>query len=80
MLVDAYSIAILFIQNESVNIGETGRRLITADEVMRMGEDADGNPDEQIVFIRNKKPLRCGLLKYYRRFDYVQIADKNPFM
>ena len=61
--------------NTSRNRGETGRRLITLDEVTQMKADEEGNPDEQIVFIRNQKPLRCGLLKFYRRQDYIDKSD-----
>lgn len=49
----------------------TGRALLTPDEVMRLGVDANGVPDEQLVFVRNQWPLRCGMAKHFRRTDLV---------
>lgn len=43
------------------------RLLMTADEIMRMQVDARGLPDEQIILLRGRPPLRTGLAKYYRR-------------
>ena len=44
-----------------------GRALMLPEEVMQMRTDAAGVPDEQIVFVRGLKPIRCGMAKYYRR-------------
>ena len=62
-------------QNKSSNISEAGRRLVTLDEVIQMETDDDGVPDEQIIFIRNQKPIRCGVLKYHRREDYNKKSN-----
>lgn len=62
-------------QNKSSNISEAGRRLITLDEVTQMQTDDAGVPDEQIIFVRNQKPIKCGVLKYHRREDYSSKAN-----
>ena len=46
---------------------------------MTLALDEDGVPDEQILFVRGRKPLRCGLAKYHRRPELAVLADANPF-
>ena len=50
-----------------------GRALMLPEEIIQMRTDGNGVPDEQIVFVRGMKPIRCGMAKYYRRND-VGIA------
>ena len=65
--------------NSGQNVQGTKAALITPDELMTMALDAAGIPDEQIVFIRGRKPLRCGMAKYYRRPEMAELTQDNPF-
>ncbi len=59
-------------QNQSL----VARDLLTTDEIMRLAVDVNGVPDEQIVFMRNRPPLRCGLAKYYRRPSWSSLVHR----
>jgi type IV secretion system protein VirD4 len=60
------------------SIGETGRPLLTPDQVMRMAVDAAGVAEEQLIFDRGQYPLRCGVAKYYRRAEWKAVAARAP--
>lgn len=53
---------------------EQRRRLITPDEILQ-----DMRTDEQIVFVRGRKPLRCGRALYFRRPEMVSAVAENRF-
>ena len=55
------------------NVSETGRALMTPDEVMHMG------PDEELLFVRGVRPIRAEKLPYFRSTMSEQ-ADPNPMM
>ncbi|GAA4875914.1 type IV secretory system conjugative DNA transfer family protein [Ferrimonas pelagia] len=57
---------------DSTSFQAIARPLLTPEEVMTMTVDEDGNPDEQIVFVRSQPPLRCGMAKHYRRKEFKQ--------
>jgi len=59
---------------ESENRSEQRRRLITPDEILQ-----DMRTDEQIVFVRGRKPLRCGRAIYFRRPEMLALVDGNRF-
>jgi type IV secretion system protein VirD4 len=59
---------------KSRNQSLVGRELLTPDEIMRLAVDEQGVPDEQVVFMRNRPPLRCGLAKYYRRQEWANVV------
>ena len=61
-------------RNESETRAESRRRLITADEILH-----DMRTDDQIVFLRGLKPLRCGRAIYFRRPDMASAVGANPF-
>lgn len=61
-------------KNESETRSEQRRRLITADEIMQ-----DMRTDEQIVFIRGRRPLRCGRAVYFRRPEMASMVASNRF-
>ncbi|OEU71020.1 MAG: hypothetical protein BA863_07690 [Desulfovibrio sp. S3730MH75] len=61
----------------NVSYQSMGRELMTPDEIMNMKVDAEGNPDEQLVFVRNQPPLRCGMAKYYRRVEWAKYNGRN---
>ncbi|MFH4665787.1 type IV secretory system conjugative DNA transfer family protein [Vibrio cidicii] len=50
--------------------------LMTPDEIMNMAVDKDGTPDEQLVFVRNREPLRCGMAKYFRRPEFNELVTR----
>ncbi|MEK9986132.1 MAG: type IV secretory system conjugative DNA transfer family protein, partial [Opitutae bacterium] len=53
----------------------TGRRLMTPNEIMTMRLDENGIPDEQLMFIRGRPPLKCGMAKYFRRTDLNGLVN-----
>ncbi len=57
----------------------TRTALVPPDEIMSLMVDDDGNPEEQLLFVRGRRPLRCGLAKYYRRKEMAGLFDDNPF-
>ena len=61
----------------SEQLSERGRRLATVSEIL-----ADARADEQFVFVRGRKPLRCGRAIYFRRPDMAAwsptIASPRP--
>ncbi len=59
----------------STSRNKTARALMTPDEIMRMSADANGTPDEQLVFLRGQPPLRCGMAKWYRRQEWREILE-----
>lgn len=61
-------------KNESATRSEQRRRLITADEVVQ-----DMRTDEQIVFVRGRKPLRCGRAIYFRRPGMAGQVEDSRF-
>jgi type IV secretion system protein VirD4 len=54
-----------------------GRPLMTPDEIMRMRVDKDGVPNEQLVFVRGRRPLRCGMAKWYRREEFGALVSNK---
>lgn len=58
----------------SEQISERGRRLTTVSEIL-----ADTRADEQFVFVRGRKPLRCGRAIYFRRPEMVAQVARNRF-
>ncbi len=58
----------------SEQLSERGRRLATVSEIL-----ADARADEQFVFVRGRKPLRCGRAIYFRRPDMVDLVAANRF-
>jgi hypothetical protein len=61
------------------NIQGTRTALISPDEIMSLMVDAKGVPEEQLLFIRGRRPLRCGLPKYYRRKEMAGLVAGNPY-
>ena len=61
-------------KNESATRSEQRRRLITADEIVQ-----DMRTDEQIVFVRGRKLLRCGRAIYFRRADLLGQVESSRF-
>jgi len=62
-------------RNNSTSEQSIGRELMTVDEIMRMTVDEQGVPDEQIILVRNRPPIRCGLAKWYRRKDFTGMIN-----
>ena len=58
--------------NESYSLQK--RALIKPDEITQ-----SMHADEQIIFVKQERPLRCGRAIYFRRPDMVQQADANRF-
>ncbi|MCI5141136.1 MAG: type IV secretory system conjugative DNA transfer family protein [Candidatus Electrothrix sp. ATG1] len=56
----------------SNQVGFIGRRLITPDEVMRLRED------EQIIFMKGMKPIRCILQPYYTNDQAEKDSEIAP--
>ena len=61
-------------RNATETRSESRRRLITADEILH-----DMRADDQIVFLRGLKPLRCGRAIYFRRPAMGAAVAVNPF-
>ena len=59
---------------ESETRSEQRRRLITPDEILQ-----DMRTDEQVVFVRGRKPLRCGRAIYFRRPGMIKAVAENRF-
>jgi len=59
----------------NLNRQHIGRNLMTPGEILNMAVDENGDPDEQIVIIRNHPPLRCGMAKWYRRREWKDVLD-----
>lgn len=64
--------------SDNYNQQYLARKLLTPAEVMRLGVDAEGVPDEQLVFVRGRAPLRCGMAKWYRRPDLKAMIEGVP--
>ena len=60
--------------SESATRSEQRRRLITPDEILQ-----DMRTDEQIVFVRGRRPLRCGRAIYFRRPEMLAQVGANRF-
>jgi type IV secretion system protein VirD4 len=60
--------------SESATRSEQRRRLITPDEILQ-----DMRTDEQIVFVRGRRPLRCGRAIYFRRPEMLAQVGPNRF-
>ena len=60
--------------SESATRSEQRRRLITPDEILQ-----DMRTDEQIVFVRGRRPLRCGRAIYFRRPEMATRVDPTRF-
>ena len=58
----------------SEQLSERGRPLAMVSEIL-----ADARADEQFVFVRGRKPLRCGRAIYFRRPDMVGLVAANQF-
>lgn len=61
-------------KNESATRSEQRRRLLTPDEIVQ-----DMRTDEQIVFVRGKRPLRCGRAVFFRRPSMACQVDESRF-
>lgn len=59
-------------ENFSSQVGFVGRRLITPDEAMRLRED------EQIIFMKGMKPIRCILQPYYTNDQAKKDSEIAP--
>jgi len=62
---------------KSRNQAMVARELLTPDEILRLAVDRNGVPDEQILFLRNQPPLRCGLPKFYRRAEFASLVRQE---
>ena len=60
--------------SESETRSEQRRRLITPDEILQ-----DMRTDDQIVFVRGRRPLRCGRAIYFRRAEMAGMVDPTRF-
>ena len=61
-------------RGRSENRSEIRRALIKPDEILQ-----DTRTDEAFVFVRGRKPLRCGRAIYFRRPDMVAAVDTHHF-
>lgn len=59
-------------QSAAQTTAEKGRRLLTADEILRLPHD------EQLLFIRGVAPIRARKLNYLRDIEFTGLADENP--
>lgn len=59
-------------QSAAHTVAEKGRRLLTADEVMRLPAD------QQLLFIRGRSPIRAGKLNYLTDPEFAGLAADNP--
>jgi len=57
---------------ESINLQH--RPLILPHEIIQ-----DMRQDEQIILMQGKSPIRCGRAIYFRRKEFLALADKNRF-
>lgn len=62
--------------SRGTSVAHEERRLMPPHEVMRLRTDSNGRPDEQLIFIRNERPIRCGVAKHYLRPEWEQIFDR----
>jgi type IV secretion system protein VirD4 len=53
--------------------------LIAPEDILRLATDEEGRPEEQLLFITQQAPLRCGLPKYFRRRELAGLVEDNPF-
>jgi type IV secretory pathway TraG/TraD family ATPase VirD4 len=53
-------------------VAEKGRRLLTPDEVLRLGAE------ESLLFVRGRAPVRARRVSYLRDPEFVGLADENP--
>ena len=53
-------------------VAEKGRRLVTPDEVLRLGGD------EALLFVRGRPPVRARRVSYLRDPAFAGLADENP--
>ncbi|QUI63122.1 type IV secretory system conjugative DNA transfer family protein [Pseudoalteromonas sp. A22] len=51
--------------------------LMAPSEIMSMKVDSNNDPDEQLIFVRNCLPIRCGMAKYYRRQEFNNMVSKR---
>jgi type IV secretion system protein VirD4 len=63
----------------SKNVQGTKVALISPDEIMSLAVDKDGVPEEQLLMLRGRRPLRCGLPKYFRRKEMAGLVKDNPY-
>ena len=61
-----------FSRGRSEGHSETGRPLLTPDEVRRLP------PDEQILFVRGAAPVLAHRLRYYEDAEYHGLHEPNP--
>lgn len=57
----------------------TRAALIPPDEILSLTVDENGTPEEQLLFVRGRRPLRCGLPKYFRRPEMAGLVAGNPY-
>lgn len=65
--------------NRSDTTQATAADLITIDDVMTLAVDERGKPIEQLLFVRGRRPLRCGLPRYFQRKEMAGLVRDNPF-
>lgn len=56
----------------STNEQETGRELMTVDELRAMSND------EEIIFIKGQPPIKCQKFKYYEQSQMIEMLSRPP--
>lgn len=56
----------------STNEQETGRELMTVDELRAMSND------EEIIFVKGQPPIKCQKFKYYEQSKMVEMLSRPP--
>jgi type IV secretion system protein VirD4 len=59
-------------EGEATTLAERGRRLLTADEVLRLPAD------EALLFLRGRPAIRAGRMDYRASAELSRLADANP--
>lgn len=59
-------------QSAAQTVSEKGRRLLTADEVMRLPAD------QQLLLVRGRRPIRARKLNYLMDPEFAGLAAENP--
>src|SRR5690606_35495606 len=59
-------------QSAAQTVSEKGRRLLTADEVMRLPAD------QQILLVRGRSPIHARKLNYLMDPEFAGLAAENP--
>lgn len=61
--------------NINTSYQDLAKDLMTPGEIMSMTSDENGIPDEQLIFVRNRPPLRCGMAKWFRRIEMKALIE-----